>query len=226
MKILVIGDVHGRNYWQKYVNDNFDCDLIIFVGDYVDSHDKNNIEIYNNLMNIIEYKKNNINKVILLLGNHDIQYMLSQPNYPNNPYGCSGYRPEVHFDLYDIFNQNKELFQACYQVNNIIFSHAGITQEWFDFRFHGLAHMQIDNQINEAFKYKDVSLFDVGYRRGGRYNTGGIFWADKYDLIIDPLKNFKQIVGHTAQNEITVIDDIIFCDTGDIMIPRPLIIEI
>ncbi|MFW6247478.1 MAG: metallophosphoesterase [bacterium] len=221
MKILVIGDVHGRNEWEKHVNEN-QSDLVVFMGDYVDSFNKTNIEIFDNLKNIIKFKKLNKESVILLSGNHDNQYMLAHPNDKNNTYRCSGFKPEQHFDLYDLFNKNKDLFQACYQHHNHIFTHAGITNDWFFNRLHGKTFESIEKQINEAFQYKYEPLFDVGFRRGGSFNCGGIFWADKHDLIIDPLKGFKQVVGHTVQENITTIGDVTFCDTGDKMIPLTL----
>ena len=72
MKIKVIGDIHGKDTWKKYNNFN-DCDIIVFLGDYVDSFYESNETIYNNLEEIIQFKKDNKNKVILLLGNHDNQ---------------------------------------------------------------------------------------------------------------------------------------------------------
>lgn len=223
MKILIIGDVHGRNDWKKHVK-KLKYDQVVFLGDYVDSFDKSNDEIYKNLKDIINFKKNNIDNTILLIGNHDNQYMLATPNDWNNKYGCSGYRGEAHFDLYELFNINKELFQPCFQINEYIFSHAGITEDWFNNRFYGKKHISIEEQINESFMKKFDPLFDVGIRRGGGHATGGIFWADKYDLINDPLKGFKQIIGHTVQDDITFIGDLLFCDTGDKM--HPYVLEI
>ena len=70
MKTISIGDIHGRDIW-KNVNPS-KYDKIIFVGDYVDSFTISNTTILNNLLDIIEFKKSFKNKVILLLGNHDI----------------------------------------------------------------------------------------------------------------------------------------------------------
>ena len=38
MRIIVIGDIHGRTIWKDIVNQEFD--LCVFLGDYVDSHDR------------------------------------------------------------------------------------------------------------------------------------------------------------------------------------------
>jgi hypothetical protein len=36
--MLVIGDVHGQDFWKPIVNDHIDEDYIVFVGDYFDSY--------------------------------------------------------------------------------------------------------------------------------------------------------------------------------------------
>ena len=71
MRIIAIGDIHGRTIWKDIVNQEFD--LCVFLGDYVDSHDeipaKQQVD---NLLDILEFKEHNSNKVILLRGNHKI----------------------------------------------------------------------------------------------------------------------------------------------------------
>ena len=58
-------------------------------------------------------------------------------------------------------------------------------------------------------------LCQAGKYRGGD-SIGGIFWADKRELI-EPLYGYTQIVGHSRVPEITIQkgnndNDIIFCD--------------
>lgn len=70
MKIIVIGDIHGRTIWKDIVKQEFD--LCIFLGDYVDSHYGITAEEQEkNLLEILDFKENNPNKVILLRGNHE-----------------------------------------------------------------------------------------------------------------------------------------------------------
>ena len=74
--ILIIPDVHGRDFWKEAV-DNNKYDKIIFLGDYADPYDFEGITdevTIENLKSIIAYKQQNPNKVILLLGNHDLHY--------------------------------------------------------------------------------------------------------------------------------------------------------
>lgn len=73
MKIIALGDIHGRDIWKDIVKKESDADKIVFVGDYVDTHD--NISPYkqvDNFKEIVEYKKENKDKVILLIGNHKL----------------------------------------------------------------------------------------------------------------------------------------------------------
>ena len=103
-KILTLGDIHGRdkwmfhthgsphefNHWMTMVENGVPADAeefwnempytqydqIVFVGDYVDSYDLSNVLILDNLKKILLFKKALPDKVVLLLGNHDIQYFV------------------------------------------------------------------------------------------------------------------------------------------------------
>ena len=46
IKILTIGDIHGKSVWNEIIPENYD--KIIFVGDYVDSFYDSDITIINN----------------------------------------------------------------------------------------------------------------------------------------------------------------------------------
>ncbi len=213
MKILSIGDVHGFDTWKKFgdiqhlihnpKSNKYDFDYYIFVGDYVDSFTKTNEEIKKNLKDIIKFKKKHPNKVILLWGNHDIQYLTSYREH-----GCSGYRPEAYFDLHEIFRKNRKLFQLAFQIDNYIWTHAGIHRGWYEYEF-PYKSKDIADDLNLAFEENNKSIFNVGYLRGGRSNVGGPLWADKIETSKKPLKGYHQIVGHTRIKEMkkVVIDD-------------------
>lgn len=202
MNILSIGDLHG-NFVLDDVKSLIDkYDKIVFMGDYVDSFTLNNLTINKNLYDLIEFKKENLDKVVLLWGNHDIQYL-----FPSKIHLCSGYRPEVNIDLYDIFNKNKDLFQVAYEKNDYLWTHAGVTIGWYKYRFHKFRKKYdieaISDQLNLAFDLYEESLFDVGYRRGGSYDVGGPFWADKAEMLSSPLNGYHQIVGHSRVDDYT-----------------------
>ena len=72
MKTLVLGDIHGRTIWKDIIEKEIP-DEIIFLGDYVTTHENVSSEVQiANLEEILDYKETNSSKVILLRGNHKI----------------------------------------------------------------------------------------------------------------------------------------------------------
>lgn len=208
MKIISIGDLHGRDTWKIIKPERWD--KIVFIGDYVDSFSVKNVLMKLNLEKVINFKKQFPEKVILLWGNHDLQYYLGYDKH-----GCSGYIPEMRYDFYDLFKGNEDLFQVAYQVDNYLWTHAGIHKGWYKYRFQnckwnkefqGINKLTLAEQLNEAFKVRLDCLFDVGYRRGGIRDVGGIFWADKRETYNSPLEGYHQIVGHTKVSGISHYD--------------------
>lgn len=215
MKILAIGDIHGRDNWKLGLEFYPDADKIIFIGDYTDSFYKTNVEILHNLKEIIEFKKENQERVELLLGNHDFSY------YIRNIMVCSGYRPEAFTDLNLLLSENKNLFKITHKIDNYIFSHAGITNAWLNFAKNNILKYTFDDSIDEIIEginyLKDTNdhwvLNTLGEKRGGmRYDKGSPFWADKKELINDPLDGFNQVVGHTYVGNIEKCDNLYFID--------------
>ena len=71
---LIIPDIHGRTFWKDAVSQYEDkVEKIIFLGDYLDPYLDEGItrkDAIRNFEEIIDYKINNSDKVVLLLGNH------------------------------------------------------------------------------------------------------------------------------------------------------------
>jgi len=199
LRTISIGDLHGLDYWNQIKPELYD--RIVFIGDYVDSFYIKDDDILNNLLNVIQFKKDNPLKVILLIGNHDLQYMFSYDNHE-----CSGFRPQMYEQLHKIFNDNKDLFQMSYEVNDTIWTHAGIHQGWYNDRFSAYVGryptLKISEQLELAFKDEYSALFNVGHIRGGFSNAGGPFWCDTSELDSKPLKTMNQIVGHNRKSDI------------------------
>jgi len=194
MKIITIGDLHGSQVWKQIHPKSWD--RIVFAGDYVDSFDYSDEEILDNFRQVIRLKKKHPEKVILLLGNHDLQYYYNGVSR----HGCTGFRRRMLLVLFDIFHTEKENFQAAYQIGNNLWTHAGVIHRWFD--------QYIKNQIlpgdenlastlNRLFFTYYLPLFHVSELRGGLQEDGGIFWAHSTETGADPLTGYLQIVGHT-----------------------------
>ena len=229
-KTISIGDSHGYDNWRHSINyfnenDANDIDLydyIIFVGDYTDDFTLSNVIIKHNLLEIINLKLKYPEKVILLIGNHDLQYIntLSEENIKKHH--CSGFRSEAHMDLHIIFKRYSNLFQMAFQLGNHIWSHAGIHKGWWhynvgdkkyvirngepDKRFLIPKDLDIATTLNTLYEYNHDRLFDCGFYRGGTCKVGGPFWCDKNELYKKPLKNCHQIIGHTKVKEIKHYD--------------------
>ena len=109
---------------------------------------------------------------------------------------------------------NHDLHYFC---GEYLFTHAGVSQLWFDYDFCGDASRSVAEQLNNPAADQVPALLRVGYARGGRAcDTGGIFWADKSELE-EPLYGFTQIVGHNRVAEVTEHTGpgggkIVFCD--------------
>jgi len=204
-KILSIGDLHGLDVWKKFgdipqlLEAPFqpDYDYYVFLGDYTDSFTETNVQILNNLREIITFKTRYPDNVILLWGNHDIQYYTSYEEH-----GCSGFRPEAYFDLHEILRNNRHLFQLAFQYKNYLWTHAGISRGWYQYQF-PYQSANIADDLNKAFEENMGCIFDVGYSRGGYKDVGGPLWADKRETWNKPIKEYHQIVGHTRINNIT-----------------------
>lgn len=209
MSILVVGDLHGKSCWEDIRVSEYD--KVVFLGDYVDGDTHSDEEIYSNLQNICLFKERHADKVILLLGNHDIQYY----HYP--AYRCSGFRVSMADMLSDFFNAHSHLFQLAYQVRNFLFTHAGVSNAWYhQFKAYAESYplnynLQHFNTLAEALNaveegpYRGV-LHQISIYRGGKADHGGITWADKQELLQDPLFGYHQVVGHTPVPYVERVD--------------------
>ena len=76
-QILVIPDIHGRTFWKEAVDEHPSLP-VVFLGDYLDPYARENItpeEALANFKDIIAFKKANMDRVTLLIGNHEIHYL-------------------------------------------------------------------------------------------------------------------------------------------------------
>ena len=129
MKILVLGDIHGRTTW-KHIIDKESPDKVVFLGDYVSTYyDILERDQVDNLVEILKYKESHSSGVVLLRGNHDMEAL--------------GYEWAACFPVFRskflFWEKNAKLrdrflkdTQWVFRENNILFSHAGVSQTWFD----------------------------------------------------------------------------------------------
>lgn len=227
MKLIILGDTHGRNVWEKIVKQN-DFDKIIFLGDYFDTYDDITIEQQINTFNkIVEFKKQNIDNVILLLGNHDYHYLKGV----NESY--SGYSRTGVINISPLLEKaiRDKLIQVCYFYNDILFSHAGITNTWYKNTF----NEEFDPEINFIEKINNLLIdnriafnFTIGinFSMFGDDICQSPIWVRPHSLFDDRLYNYKQVVGHTQMEKIEFNEqNIVFIDTLGNDIQEFLIID-
>ena len=209
MIIGTIGDIHGKSVWKNIITNNPHVEKWVFVGDYVDDYPPTTDEkILGNLLDIIEFKKAFPDKVELLWGNHELSYTLDQV--------CSGYRPSMSVVLPTILKQNKNLFKYAFQIDNHVWTHAGILKGWYDdFKIFlqflkeqrniDLVDFNIADQINMLAQTSYAAcLFDISTVRGGFQRNGGPLWADKSEFGFvgrNVLENYHQVVGHSKVSD-------------------------
>jgi hypothetical protein len=216
MKEIAIGDVHGIDVINIHKDTLDAADKIIFIGDYVDSYERTDEQHLNTLNNILQYKKDNYDRVVLLLGNHDIQYFTS--------YRYSGFRLSMYSDLNQIFLENMRHFVYFHLSDEetdgvkYLYSHAGITHD-FATRNGFLGGLQADiseGLFNMSIAFnRDYSLLNQTGKRSnmGDFYNGSPIWATMNELIRDPLElNIHQVVGHTYTKDIVVEQHATFID--------------
>lgn len=220
-KVLVCGDLHTKHHiLAKTKEKAAGYDQVVFTGDYVDDWNAVPDASYNILQALVAWKKLEPEKVVLLLGNHDLSEWLG------GIYRCSGWNNRTSQMVRLFMQENSSMFQVAYAVDNILITHAGVTQGWWkDCKFPRLKNAQeyatwlngsfstTTPQINQDF----AKLAAAGWARGG-WNEPSPLWADKTELQNDAVQGIGQVVGHSPVRGIT-IDTItrklplVFCDT-------------
>ena len=209
MKILNVGDLHGRKVLDQVKLKINDYDLSIFLGDYVDPYpmENNNYsgkDLLKYLEDIIQIKKDNMDKVILLLGNHDVHY------FYNNDY-CSRYNHSLRLELNKIYLNNLQLFQVAHQIDNNIWTHAGVTKKWLKkynhiFKEYKLEkdYSNLSNILNELLysEHRDILWECSPYRGTSWDDVGGPMWADIQESCLSVLPGINQYVGHTSLTKV------------------------
>ncbi len=200
MKWITIGDIHGRDNWKSI--DIHQYDKVIFMGDYVDGREE--LDELRNLEEIINLKLKYPDKVVLLIGNHDIQYHWYMSKR------LRIYKEHYALDYQRLFKENEEFFQLAYYAHEHLWVHAGITTRWIQYMetnghdFKDLTTENLVANLNQLLTERCKDLFSVGKARGGN-DVGGPLWADVSELRASPAP-FHQIVGHNKMIEPTHFD--------------------
>ena len=212
MDILVLPDIHGRTFWKEPCRHPEKYEKIVFLGDYFDPYDFEGISVedaIDNFNEILELKRNNMEKVVLLLGNHDLPYF-STTYYGFSWYHCR-HSDEYHDVIARLMDDNREFFQLAYAYRDILFTHAGVEYEWLAMTVQCIDWdvNTICDTLNGLLKTTDglEKLYCITPSRGGSDRYGSCIWSDVDDMMrstlrpieMNPIKELKQVFGHSLQ---------------------------
>ena len=206
-KVLIVPDVHGRKFWHKAEEMIDEVDQVVFLGDYLDPYPHEGItfdDAIEELGSILDFKEKYSDKVTLLVGNHDMHYIVKEFM------DCSRLNRYHRLAMHDFFMNNIDKFQLICIMNGYLFSHAGVYLEWTK---------KYEITLEELFNFKKFlggrwnTLEDVSYERGGWCKVGSCVWADIRESVQNelPVMFKKQIVGHTQMESKPYITTKIAC---------------
>lgn len=209
MKILIIGDIHGRSFWREPVMQHIDeVDKVIFLGDeldpYTDEDEKPSFEdSLAVLEELIDLKKQYQDKVVLLLGNHSMHYR-------DGHFGDIARSTRYNFKFAEtarkLYNEDIANFQIIKVLEmggkRVIFTHAGITDFWLK-----ESGVKLDENFEENINSMEFSMEGINklaiigrHRSWFGQKTGSPLWCDLREMVEDggiDDENVIQIFGHT-----------------------------
>lgn len=204
MKIICIGDIHGRTIWKQIVEKEADADKIIFLGDYFDSFDISGDIQLQNFNNILQFKDVNPEKVVLLYGNHEQHYILYGSRMTDERY--SGFNSVYALQFKEVLHSaiQNDLVQLCYRNGELCCTHAGLTNTWL--KNTGFSRENLEEFLNDLLKYKPRSFCFLGSNPYGDSIESGPLWVRPRSLVKDPpSEKLVQVVGHTGMYDIDFI---------------------
>lgn len=193
---LILGDIHGNVDKAKKFLAFRPEETHVFAGDYVDSFEESDEDIYETLKLCIE------SQAVLLLGNHDLHY------FKEPPFLCSGRRYHMADSLEKIFEEFITRFVPCLSVDGFIVTHGGISEGFGNSALKTTDVNEVANKITILwYTYLETRfnrgksaprlhnpLFGISPTRGGMDKFSGPFWADYRS---DRFYGVPQIFGHS-----------------------------
>lgn len=218
--IIIIPDLHGREFWRKAITGLPKDARVVFLGDYLDPYENEWIywtDAFKGLLDVIEFKKAHFEQVTLLFGNHDLHYLF--PGLKGTRY--NEYKADV---IRATFEEILDCFQMAVEHvvggKRYLFSHAGVHPEWV--RKHSDLFGSVDKITAETFNrlmFTDefvAALCDVSALRGGWSRVGSMIWADMDEFVGTKVNESEmyQICGHTkcANGQPKVFGNVICVD--------------
>lgn len=202
MKIVAIGDIHGRKQWLEIINKEGDADKVVFIGDYFDSFQPiSAAEQIKNFNHIAALVSENPEKYTMLIGNHDFHYIMPGEHY-------SGYQELHAVDIGEAVLAALKNMRIIHTEKNFLFAHAGVTNTWmkrFNINQEELKNGGETTLGSLCFSSEDAS----GY---GEHKSQSPIWVRPNSLRGDMVPGFVQVVGHTNVKNVLITPELILID--------------
>jgi predicted phosphodiesterase len=192
MKLLIIPDVHGRDFWIEPCTHIDEFDKVIFLGDYHDpysyevSQDNSRHRLRDSLVPFVKEHKD---KVVCLFGNHDGNYLV----------GDMADRVDF-WHKYEIRDYLQEMdLKLIHREGKYLFSHAGVLPSW-------LKANDLTLEDLENLPFNSQALMQVSPYRGGWSEAGSCVSGDVREYYSkEHIPDIYQIFGHTQLSENAII---------------------
>lgn len=205
--MIIIPDIHGRTFWKEAVRDR-ENDDIVFLGDYLDPYSYEGVtpdNAFENLKDILDFKKEHKENVTLLLGNHDLGYLNPEINICRHDF-------DRHDEIKALLEDNPEWFRLCTSKEiggrTFLFSHSFMSSYWLEvckqvLQFDYDQPSQIAEILNEMYDQRRDDMFEllamVSEHRGGSDPIGSIVWSDLLEVKLRNafVPGIYNVFGHT-----------------------------
>lgn len=244
MRTIVVGDMHQKQHLVLPIVDNairfLGAKRVVLLGDYFDDYSPDRDETdAEKLLRGLEYQvdwvdrtRNRGVQVDVLLGNHDMQYLVERQG-PGTNLNCI-------IPVRRLLAQMNVRMAAA--VDGWLATHAGLTSQFADivleiddeaesFGKPSYSAESLAAQLNAAFDHALTEMFDhandeelllfnlCGPGRGG-ISIPGPLWASTSELTVLGMPHLDQIVGHTPVYSVHKLEEqgfsgerFIACDT-------------
>lgn len=194
-KRLILGDIHGHIDFVKDIYEYETPTDVIILGDYCDSFKLKPKDIEYCFKELLKLKANhNCGEFHLLIGNHDLHYMLTSERYSGKNYLTESM---MHDILMKAWDDNILEPYIVDEKNKTIYSHAGITKTWCNIWNHKLG-----DKVN--LDYLRFTFGDT-FNCYGDCPENGFVWVRPSSLYNDMLDGYKQVVAHTVTQKPIII---------------------
>lgn len=192
-KVFVIPDVHLKPWMFDETTElieNGDYDKIVLLGDLVDDwyHEKD-LELYRNTFDRIYEFLKRYPDTVYCIGNHDVSYL-----YQAYESGYSSYAREIVVEginnIFYLLPEDNSAF--IHRIDNVLFSHAGLTEKFVKRCFGGGPRLDIDDMLDRINRLPKDKI----------WRDDSIIWArPQYGALRMYPMDMMQVVGHTPVKE-------------------------